>query len=217
MIEPTRPHLGMRGGIIRMRKLFVLCAALFCLSLTASAQDSTAAFDASASESEPAAPATFIHTDREPWQVGAGFQYLHFSVLGQSFHNLGYRGDVTRYLTNSLGVEGATILGFGHTGANPSQDAKSFFVGGGPHYSLHATGRIEPWVHALIGWQHFRFTQGPVLGSNSGYGFLLGGGVDYKIGEGRLFWRFQGDYVGAHVGSSISSNYSFGTSLILNF
>jgi len=65
-----------------MRKLSVLCAALFCLSLTASAQDSTAAFDASNAASEPAAPASLIPADREPWQLGVGFQYLQFNVLG---------------------------------------------------------------------------------------------------------------------------------------
>src|SRR4029077_12277021 len=58
--------------VIRMRKLSVLCAALFCLSLTASAQDSTAAFDASSSASEPAVPASLIPADREPWLLGGG-------------------------------------------------------------------------------------------------------------------------------------------------
>jgi predicted cobalt transporter CbtA len=200
-----------------MRKFFILCAALFCLSLTASAQDSTAAFDASSSESDPAAPAPFIPADREAWQLGAGFQYVHFNVLGQNFHNFAYRGDVTRYFTNSVGVEGTAIVGFGNEGGNSSQVANSLFIGGGPHVSLKNTGRFEPWVHALIGWQRFRFTQSGTLGSNSGYAFLLGGGVDYKIGEGRLYWRVQGDYLGAHVGSSFSSNYAFGTGLILNF
>ena len=83
--------------VIRMRKLSILCAALFCLSLTASAQDSTAAFDASSSASEPAAPASLIPADREPWQLGVGFQYLQFNVLGQKFHDFGYQADVTRY------------------------------------------------------------------------------------------------------------------------
>src|SRR5271169_5438992 len=120
-----------------MRKVFVLCAALFCFSLTASAQDSTAAFDASSTESEPAAPSPFIPVDREAWQVGLGFQYLHFNVLGQKFHNFGFQGDVTRYFNNWFGLEGAAVVGFGHTGVNASQDAKSFFIGGGPHFSAH--------------------------------------------------------------------------------
>src|ERR1700730_12384998 len=160
-----------------MRKLFVLCAALFCLSLTASAQDATAAFDATDTASEPAAPSPLIPVDREAWQIGVGFQYSQFNVLGQKFHNFGYKADVTRYFNNWFGLEGTVVAGFGHTGANASQDAKSFFIGGGPHFSMHYAGRFEPWVHVLIGWQHFRFTQAGTIGSNSFDAIVAGGGV----------------------------------------
>ena len=200
-----------------MRKFFILCAALFCLSLTASAQDSTAAFDASNSAAEPAAPAPFNPPDRDPWQLGAGFQYVHFNVLGQKFHNFGFQANVTRFLNNWFGVEGTTIAGFGHLSTDSSQTANSFFIGGGPHIAAHSSSRLEPWVHAMIGWERFRFTQAGALGSNSGYAFIAGGGVDYKLGEGRLNWRSQADFIGTHVGSAITGNYSFGTGLVLNF
>jgi len=217
MILGMRQHLGMREGVICMRKIFLLCAAFFCLSLTASAQDSTGAFDPSSSEAEPASPSPLLHAERLQWQLGAGFQYSHFSVLGQSFSNLGYQASITRYFTNSIGLEGATMEGFGHNGSNSSQVAKSLFLGGGPHISLHNAPRYETWVHALFGLERLRFTQAGVLGSNAGYGFVLGGGVDYKIGEGRLHWRAQGDFIGANIGSAISKNFSFGTGLVLNF
>jgi hypothetical protein len=200
-----------------MRKLFVLCAALFCLSLTASAQDSAAAFDASSTESEPAAPSPLIPVDREAWQIGAGFEYLQFDVLGQKFHNFGFQADLTRYFNNWFGLEGAAIMGFGHTGANASQDAKSLFIGGGPHFSMHSSSRFEPWAHVMIGLEHFRFTQTGTIGSNSFDALLGGGGVDYKIGQGRLYWRVQGDFIGTSIGSSMTKNYSFGTGLVLNF
>jgi hypothetical protein len=200
-----------------MRKLSVLCAALFCLSLTASAQDSTAAFDASTSASEPAAPSSLSPPDREPWQLGVGFQYLQFNVLGQKFHNLGYQADITRYFNNWFAVEGTTIAGFGSFGSNPSTDAKSFFIGGGPHISLYNSSHFEPWVHVIGGWERFRFTQSATLGVNSHAAFMAGGGVDYKIGGGRLYWRVQGDYIGANFGPSFTTNYSFGTGLVLNF
>ena len=200
-----------------MRKLCFLCAALFCLSLTASAQDSTAAFDASSSASEPAAPASFIPADREPWQLGVEFQYLRFNVLGQKFHNFGYQANVTRYLNNWFGVEGMASAGFGHTGATPSVDAKSFFIGGGPHVSLHESTHFEPWVHVIAGWERFRFTQSTTLGSQSHAAFMAGGGVDYKIGGGRIYWRLQGDFLGTNIGPTFSNNYSFGTGFILNF
>jgi len=201
-----------------MRKLSVLCAALFCFSLTASAQDSTAAFDASNSASEPAAaPASLIPADREPWQLGVGFQYLQFNVLGLKFHDFGYQADVTRYFNNWFGIEGTAIAGFGNAGSNPHIDAKSLFLGGGPHISLHNSNHFEPWVHVIAGWERFRFTQSATFGSNSHAAFLAGAGLDYKIGSGRLYWRVQGDFLGTNVGPTFSKNYSFGTGLVLNF
>lgn len=200
-----------------MRKFLVLCSAFFCLSLTASAQDSAVSFDtASTAEAEPPSPPTFIPPDRDPWQIQAGFEYIHYSVLGQKFHNFAFQAGVTRYFNDRFGVEGTAIAGFGHTGSNPSFVAKSLFVGGGAHVSILDKSHYELWGHVLGGLQHFRFTQGPVLGSNSHAAFLAGGGLDYKIHQGRLFWRVQGDYLGANFGPYTSS-YLIGTGLVLNF
>ena len=200
-----------------MRKLLVLCAALFCLSLTASAQDSTAAFDASTAASEPAAPASFIPADRKPWQLGVGFQYQHYQELGLSFSDYGYKADVTRYFSNWFGLEGTAVAGFGSTGTTPNVDAKSLFLGGGPHVSLHNSNHFEPWVHVLVGWERFRFTQAFIYGANSHAAFWAGAGVDYKIGAGHVYWRLQGDFIGTNVGTGIEPNYALGTGLVLNF
>jgi hypothetical protein len=200
-----------------MRKFLILCAALFCISLTASAQDSTAAFDASSPEAEPPAPVSLIPASREPWQVGVSFQYQQYNVLGLKFHNLAYQGVVTRYLSNWFGVEGTAITGFGSTTTTPSTTAKSLFLGGGPHLVIVSTNHLEPWVHVNVGWERFRFTQGPKIGVNSHAAFLAGGGLDYKIRSGRLFWRVQGDFFGTNLGPTFSKDYFVGTGLVLNF
>jgi len=203
-----------------MRKLLILCAALFCLSLSASAQDFAAAPDAVSPASDPAppaAPASLIPADRDPWQVGVGFEYLHYSVLGLKFHDLGYQANVTRYFSNWFGIEGTAIMGFGNAGSNPNIDAKSLFLGGGAHVSVYNSNHLEPWVHVLVGWDRFRFTQNSGYGVNGHAAFLAGGGLDYKIRAGRIYWRVQGDYIGTNVGPSLSTNYSFGTGLVLNF
>jgi hypothetical protein len=200
-----------------MRKLLILCAALISISLTASAQDSTAGFDAASPASEPAAPASLIPADRDPWQLGVGFQYLHYDELGLNFHNLGYQADITRYFNNWFGVEGTLITGFGHAGSNPSIDAKSLFLGGGAHVSIFNTNHLEPWAHILVGWDHLRFTQAATYGSNSHAAFFAGGGLDYKIGGGRIYWRVQGDYIGTNFGPKTTADYAFGTGLVFNF
>jgi opacity protein-like surface antigen len=200
-----------------MRKLLVLWGVVLCLSMTAAAQDDPAAFDTSSPASEPAAPVSFHPPERQPWQLGIGYQYQHYKILGQTFHNNGLHTDLTRYLNDWFGIEGAAVMGFGNTGTPLNLTAKSFFIGGGPHIAFHNTSRFEPWVHGLVGWQHFRFTQtSGILGSNSALGFMVGGGVDFKL-RSRVFWRIQGDYIGTRFQSATQSNYSFGTGLVFNF
>ncbi|MGH9678940.1 MAG: hypothetical protein ACRD4Y_03235, partial [Candidatus Acidiferrales bacterium] len=122
-----------------MRKLLILCGAILFLSMTAAAQETIAALETSgspASEPAPAAPASLTPPDREAWQLGVGFQYQHYTVLGQNFHTFGYNTDLTRYLNNWFGVEGTGSFGFGK---DNGLTTKSFFVGGGPHIALFST------------------------------------------------------------------------------
>jgi hypothetical protein len=214
-----------------MRKILVFWGAFLCLSLPAAAQEIATAFDTGNPASEPAAeaapapdpipvPANFTPSDRDQWQLGVGFQYQHFNVFNLSFHDLAYNASITRYLNDWFGLEGTAIMGWGHTNTTPqvprALDAKSFFIGGGPHIALNNKTKIEPWGHVVVGLAHFRFTQTNNLGSNSSFGFLAGGGVDVKLG-GRAYWRIQGDYVETHFQSMSENNYSFGSGLVFNF
>lgn len=199
-----------------MRKFLVLLGAVLCFSITAAAQDSTASIDTGSSASEAAAPTPFHPSNRELWQYSLGYQYQHFNLLGQKFSTNGFNTGVTRYVNDWFGVEGAAVMGFGNTGAPRNLVAKSFFIGAGPHAALQNKSRFEPWVHVLVGWEHFRFTQTTTIGSNSSLGFTAGGGVDYKLGP-RAFWRVEGDYIGTHFSSALQNNYSFGTGLVFNF
>ena len=204
-----------------MRKFVFLFTALFCLSISAAAQDSTAessaTVDAAIPASESAQPSpgpSLSPSDRDAWQIGAGFQFMHFKTSGVNYNDYGYNAAFTRFFGDRLGVEGTVLAGFGHTAA--SLTAKSFFVGGGPHFAFITARRFEPWLHVIPGWERFRFTQGAILGSNNAFAFLGGGGVDYKFG-GRAYWRFQADYVGTHLLGQFNSNYAFGTGVLFNF
>jgi hypothetical protein len=163
--------------------------------------------------------------DRGLFEIGVGYQYQHYSVLGRSFHNHGFNSDVSVHVfdlitgaTGRLAVaaEGTAAVGFGRAGGRPSVVANSLFLGAGPHLSIVSAGRIEPWIHVLPGWQHFRFTQTSTIGSNSAFGFMAGGGLDIKLG-GQFFWRVQGDYIGTHFQSDLQSNYSVGSGVAFYF
>ena len=174
----------------------------------------------------PLAPAQIFEPDHGPIQLAAGYQYQDYKVLGRKFHDNGYNTDfsmhVFDWLTGSsfrvaVAAEGTAAMGFaGLTNGTPRLDAKSLFLGGGPHVSVESNSRIEPWLHVLPGLEHFRFTQTATLGSNSAFGFMAGGGLDFRILPA-IYWRVQADYIGAHFQSSEQSNFSVGSGLVLYF
>ena len=200
-----------------MRKTLVFFGVFLCLSLPAAAQEIATAFDTGNLQELNRQP---HHPPPLPWFISNlriarnGSSDLAFSMstlmlLRWAFSDLGYNASITRYFDNWFGLEGTAVMGWGHTSTSPNVpralDAKSFFVGGGPHLALSNRSRFEPWGHVVVGLAHFRFTQTNNtlgLGSNSALGFLAGGGVDVKLG-GRAYWRIQGDYVETHFQSMI--------------
>jgi hypothetical protein len=203
-----------------MRKTLIVCGAALLLSLI-----SVRGADAAPCYPNNEAPGIYV-PDRGCWQLGVGYEYQHFNVLGTSFHNHDYNANLTRHLFDwltggdgrlTVGIEGAVYAGFGgQTTGSPSLKAKSLFVGAGPHLAIPNRSRFEPWVHGLVGVERFRFTQGAVLGANHALGFMVGGGVDIRLAP-RLAFRVQGDYVGTDFQSSIQSNYGAGAGLVLYF
>jgi hypothetical protein len=196
-----------------MRKVWfekvVLGAALFCSISSTYAQT----------------PPGIFEPDRGQLQLGLGYQYQHYGVLGRSFHDHGYNADFSVHIFDlitgasarlAVAAEGTVTTGFGNAGGVPNLVAKSLFLGAGLHISVVSAGRIEPWIHVLPGWQHFRFTQTGTLGTNSAFGFMGGGGLDFRL-AGPLFWRVQADYIGTHFQSSLQSNYSIGSGVALYF
>ena len=79
------------------------------------------------------APGIFVPV-RGCFELGVGYQYQHFDVLGTSFHNHDYNVDFGMHLVDlvtgaagrlTLGVEGAASAGFGgNTGGNAPLDVK---------------------------------------------------------------------------------------------
>ena len=202
-----------------MRKILLCCAGALCLSFVA-VKPSVAGPCSQDNEA-----ATIYVPDRDCAQIGFGYQYQHYNVLNRSFSNNGYNVDggihLIDWLTGaegrlSVNAEGTAVFGFGSTGGTPNLDAKSLFLGGGPRLAIQNRSRLEPWVHVLAGWQHFRFTQTAALGSNSTFGFMGGGGVDIQMKPG-LYWRVQADYIGTILQSNEQSNFSVGTGISFHF
>jgi hypothetical protein len=170
---------------IRVCRFMVFCGAVLCLWLTAAIPSL-----AGPCTEQREAPGIFVPA-RGCFELGVGYQYQHFNVLGTRFHNNDYSVDFGMHLFDlitgaagrvTVGVEGAVAAGFGgHTGGNPSLDVKSFFVGAGSNVAIENNSRFDPWIHGLVGRERLRFTQSATLGANSALDYMVGGGVDIRL------------------------------------
>ena len=204
---------------IPVRKFMFLCGTVLCLWLSAAAPSY-----AGPCTEQQEAPGIFVPV-RGCYDLGIGYQYQHFSVFGTTFHNNDYNVVFGMHLfdldTGAEGrmtarIEGAVTAGFGgHAGGNPAVPVKSVFLGAGPHIAIESKSRFEPWIHGLAGWERLRL-QTATVGASSALGFMVGGGVDIRLAP-LIYWRFQADYLGTNFQSSLQSNYSFGSGIILYF
>ena len=128
----------------------------------------------------------------------------------------------TRYFGRWFGVDGQLGIGFhGNTGTSTAPanlGVNSLFAGGGPRLAYRNSSHIEPWVHLVVGLQHYRFTQtaSGVLGDNSALGGAAGGGVDFRLAR-HLAIRLEADVLGSRFFSTNQRHFQAVTGLVFNF
>jgi len=156
-----------------------------------------------------------------PWQIAVGYQYNRDNLLGSPFNTHGVNFSLTRYFGRWLGVEAQAGVGFmgntGQTTVPPNLDAKSLFVGVGPRLAFRNRSRFEPWVHLLVGLEHFRFSQtAGILGSNNALAGPAGGGVDVYLSP-HIAFRGEADAVGSRFFSTNQRSFQIVGGLVYNF
>lgn len=200
-----------------MRVVTSLLGACFLLVLVAtSAKAQGPAGVGSDSSGAPVAE----HRDN-PWQVGIGYQYNRDNLLGSPFNTHGVNVDFARYFGRWFAVEAGVGVGFlgktGQTTNPPNLDAKSLFVGAGPKLVYHNRTRYEPWVHVLVGIEHFRFSQtAGLLGSNTALAGPAGGGVDIYVRRNAAI-RIEADAVGSRFFSTNQRSFQVVAGGVFNF
>ena len=160
------------------------------------------------------------HVD-DPWQVAAGYQYNRDNLLGSPFNTHGINFSVARYFGRWVGVEAQLGVGFlgttGQTTTPPNLGAKSLFIGGGPRFAYRNRSRYEPWVHVVVGMEHYRFDQtAGLLGSNNALAGNAGGGLDIFL-KSHIAVRAEGDFVGSRFFSTNQRSFQIVGGLVLGF
>ncbi|SRR6267154_5068591 len=160
------------------------------------------------------------HED-EPWQFAVGYQYNRDNLVGSPFNTHGVNFSLARYFGRWFGVEAQVGVGFlgktGQTTTPPNLDAKSIFVGAGPRVSYRNRSRYEPWVHLVVGMEHFRFSQtAGVLGSNNALAGAAGGGVDVYL-KPHVALRTEADALGSRFFSANQRSFQVVGGLVFGF
>ena len=192
-----------------MRHALILVGVVLFLSISAAAQGPAGA------GSGPVSAADLSH-----WQLGLGYQYNRINLTGTPFNTNGLNISIVRFLDRWFGLEAQLGAGFGNTGATTvpaNLTAKSVFVGGGPRLAFRSRSRFEPWVHGVVGMEHFRFTQtAGVLGSNTALAGAAGGGTDFYLNPHAAF-RVEADWIGTRFFSLNQRHFQAVTGIVFNF
>jgi hypothetical protein len=207
---------------LRLRNLALLLGFFLCAAASAAAQDQPPAQAQPPATAVPQPlgvpynPAVRAGFALGQWQIADGYQFNRISFRGifAPFDTNGFNASVTRFFGRELGVEGDVSAGFAP--AAPSASAASIFVGGGPHISFRDRSHFEPWVHGLLGVQHFSFGGVNFPASTTSAAWIAGGGLDFRFDSGFAL-RFQADYLGSHFANYFQRNLQIGGGVVWNF
>jgi len=202
-----------------MKRSICMLGSILLLAISAAAQGPAGAGAGSGTGSR-ASSRTFSSPDFTNWQVALSYQYNRVNLLGTPFITHGLNIGVTRYFGRWFGIEGQVGAGFGNSGATTTPanlDVKSLFAGGGPRLAFRNSGRIEPWLHFIMGEEHFRFSQtSGVLGNNTALAGAAGGGIDYFLGTHTAV-RVEADFIGSRFFSTNQRHFQVVSGLVFNF
>ena len=171
---------------------------------------------------EPASPAASPapqfpgarDVDYYKWDLGVGYEFLHFKSAPFDANLSGLHTDLTYNFKDWLGVEGNVVSAWGGDVLG-GERSKAVLFTGGAHISMGTTKRRwTPWAHILVGGIHMW----PQVAGQTRTGFALqpGGGADYRLND-RLSVRVSGDYVYTRLYTGSQNNFQFGAGIVIHF
>ena len=161
-----------------------------------------------------------VYAQDHPSEVGLNYSYLRFLPSGNSGgHSFnGGGGDVTWFLNSAFGIK-AEFEGYGSTQYSftngtttfRNNQANLFTYNFGPVVKVRLS-RWEPFGEVLTGGAHSNFyrnlcvqtTCTTTSPSNDAWDFIVGGGVDFRVGSHWEVRPIEVDYVLTRFGNAFS-------------
>lgn len=177
-----------------LRKLALLSAVLSIFSILAYAQEAPKA------------------------EIFGGYQFLRAKtgVSGLGSYNFnGWDAAVSGFFTRNVGITGD----FSGNYASPSGvDVKIYSYLFGPAVRFPNASRVTPFVHGLFGGAHISASvPGFGSGSNSGFAWAAGGGIDVNATSHVAIRLGQFDFLQSHISSLTQNNFRYSAGIVFKF
>lgn len=150
------------------------------------------------------------------FQAYLGYTFLRFyEVPGTKINTNGFNYSIVYYpdrFHGWLGADGEFVLTFG----SQFNEKARFLLGmGGARVRWAAPRNIEVWGHALLGGSHY--VPQTSYGSQSAFGYELGGGVDINTHNSRWAYRVSGDVVGTRYFNTYQFSPKISAGIVYKF
>jgi len=155
----------------------------------------------------------FGERDDYRWQLGVGFDYVHFNSKGFDTNMYGLNTTLTYYTNSWFAVEGTALEVFGPTLFNSNDHAKMFAGAGGIRIGGRRA-RWEPFGHGLVGGSHLQ--PQTAYGGRTAIFAMAGLGVDYRV-HSRLSLRAEADWVYTGYFSETQNNLQIVGGAVFHF
>ena len=146
-------------------------------------------------------------------EVFGGYQYSHQGSGNFGVSENGWNASITGNMNKTLGVAG-DFSGVYKSLNGVTVHTYTFTFG--PVVSFNHEGKVNPFVHALVGRAEF----GGSFSSNSSNAFTMmyGGGADVKLSPRFAYRLIQADWVFYHFsGSNLSKNVRISSGIVVRF
>jgi hypothetical protein len=178
-----------------MRKLFFAALIIACAAPLAAAQ-------------------TAGGSDYNKYDFYAGFSHDRVDIGGGREGFNGVEAAAVRNFSRYFGVKGD--YSFHHKNVSGDSTDLHTLLGGVEIKDNAPDTKIKPFAHALVGFQHARFSTSGLgtLATDNGFAAVFGGGLDFRVSPRVDIRAVQFDYNPTRFGGTTQNNFRIGVGVV---